>query len=119
MWVKLTPNELTKVTRRRARGRVLTSIYSAIICALIFAFINREWDVARTGFILVPADQYNQWVPVAILVGILFGLLIFFLGKDKPTMRCTRCGAAKDSNTSSKCECGGKFEDIRDMNMDR
>jgi hypothetical protein len=116
MWVKLTPNELAKAKRRRKRKRLITSIFATVFAFLMVAFTFGQWDIMARGIFFIPAEEISQHIPVAVLGGVFTGLLIYFAQeKKKPTVVCTKCGIAKIADISSKCECGGHFENIEEM----
>ena len=76
----------------------------------------------QTGNFFVPPDQIYERLPIAIFWGVSTGLLIYFVynreyQREKPTFVCIKCGATKvaDADSSSKCECGGDFESVRNM----
>jgi hypothetical protein len=77
-------------------------------------FLNGELNTMQTGYFFTPPDEIYQRIQPDFILSIIFGLLYFFY-KEKPSFVCIKCGKAKVSDTSSKCECGGNFENIEEM----
>lgn len=78
-------------------------------------FLEGEFGMMLTSNFFVPRNEIYERIPSSFAFSIIVGLLFYFASKEKPSFVCIKCGAAKVADTSSKCECGGNFENTEEM----
>lgn len=115
MWVKLTPDEVKKAQSRFFRQRIILSIWMTVVFFLLMTFFYGEISSLQTG--LLGPSSWNEIIdriPSALIIALITGLFIFCVYKrEDQSFVCRKCGAFKPDGDSTKCKCGGDFEDCR------
>ena len=117
MWVNdITKEKRTKRTQRKMR--FLSAAAGTLTIILIFTFSRGSIGVATTGRFLKPSYEILPQFPVAVIGGIICGIIIYYLSGEKKktlTLVCPKCEKIKEDDGIIPCECGGHFEDIKTM----
>ncbi|HEY1718929.1 MAG TPA: hypothetical protein VGH42_11650 [Verrucomicrobiae bacterium] len=117
MWVKLTPDEVKKAQSRFFRQRIILSIWITVVFFLLMTFFYGRTQRLQTG--LLGPSSWNEIIdriPGALVIAPIIGLFIFCVSKrEKQNFACKKCGALKPDGDSTKCKCGGDFEDCRNL----
>jgi hypothetical protein len=114
MWVRRTPEEISKAKHQRQSGRIRLAALSGIFIAILTAFTRGSKFIHGPG--LIPLNQVASRLPSSIFFGLISGIVFYFWsGRGKTTVVCPKCGKVKFEDGSQQCSCGGHFENIEEM----
>jgi hypothetical protein len=118
MWVKEVIRRKERIVRESQKKRLLWSILIAVIFTLGFTFTYGGIGAAQRGTYFKPTYEIVQSLPTALITGIIFGLIFYFIllkNSEIITLVCPQCEKIKENDGMLTCECGGHFEDIKTM----
>ena len=116
MWQKRTEQEITKVRRQASRTRKFFAALFGVLVGVSFIFVRgRGWSSHHASR-YVSWDEMPSRIPVALVVGILAGWIIYrFWLPRRRTLICPHCDKPKADDGVIRCSCGRDFVDIETL----
>jgi hypothetical protein len=114
MWVKRSHEDLVRAERRRKFGGVIFVLAFAAFFSIFGMFKTTWWETVETGRVLVPSEERLSRLPNLFLSGVIIGILCMLIA-PKPEVVCPKCGKIERKGRFTRCQCGGYYENLRDM----
>jgi uncharacterized membrane protein len=103
------------VRRERHRHRIKSSILFGFFVTVLILVIFGAIEAAARGRFLVPIREIPRRLPTAVSFGAIAGAASYCFDRIRPTVVCTKCGTVQYAGESTRCPCGGQFENIEEM----
>lgn len=115
MWVKRSPEELTRARAERRKRRLLQALaFSGVAFVLVTFTHAKRWRWQYSSWLASPAEIPHRML-IAVPASIVVGLFVYWLCRERRMMVCPKCGATKYDDSVLGCACGGTFEEMETM----
>jgi hypothetical protein len=114
MWVKRPHEYVVQAKRRKKFGGIIFVLAFATFYSVLGMFKTSWWETVETGRVFVPSEERLSRLPNLFLSGVVISILCMLIA-PKPQAVCPKCGKIKRKDRFTRCECGGYFENLKDM----